>query len=353
MLFSYTYINHDMEIMQSYMDYIFYEVWLKSSEFDEFELTLFDNEKDLQEIMKTFYYLPENKDSIRWGRYFLERVKDIFEIFKMLDDNQLKQLEYWYEVNNKIEALCDGENSPIMYKELDLFHKELSGEIYKLYSNLYNKKVIGLKDFTSRIGKIDDHYKKFMSENTQQQQVCPFCGINEMKGIYHTKREAYDHYLPKVQYPFNSINFKNLVPMCHECNSSYKSVSNPIFTKEKKRRKSFYPYAMISPNIQISVNLSSSDIIPKNIKLVIKSTTEEKLKTWKELFSIEERYKAIFSGVDARYWLTQVVDEANIRSESCEKCFSVKKELARNNPYNEKNFLKIPFLEACQRIGLF
>ena len=95
-----------MEIMQSYTDYIFYEVWPKSSEFDEFELTLFDNKKDLQEIMKTFYYLPQNKDSISWGRYFLERVKDIFEIFKMLDDNQLKQLEYWYEVNNKIEELC-------------------------------------------------------------------------------------------------------------------------------------------------------------------------------------------------------------------------------------------------------
>lgn len=44
--------------------------------------------------------------------------------------------------------------------------------------------------------------------------ICQPCDIN---GVHHTKREAYDHYRPKPLYPFNSVNFRNLAPACHEC----------------------------------------------------------------------------------------------------------------------------------------
>ena len=190
MLFPYKYITHDIELMQSYMDYIFNKVWLKAKEFDEFELSLFNGNKDLQEIIRAFYYLPDNTDNKKtnWGKYFVERVKNIFDFFQVLDNNQLEQLKYWYETNNKIEELCNGENSPIMYKELKFFHKDLSNEIQKLYANLYSQKVIGLKAFRTTIGKLDKHYKDFMKENIQKQQVCPFCGLHEMKDIYHTKK---------------------------------------------------------------------------------------------------------------------------------------------------------------------
>ena len=39
--------------------------------------------------------------------------------------------------------------------------------------------------------------------------LCPFCGLGDIKGVHHTKRETYVHYLPKALYPFNSINFRN------------------------------------------------------------------------------------------------------------------------------------------------
>ena len=61
-----------------------------------------------------------------------------------------------------------------------------------------------------------------------------------MKGTHHSKREAYDHYLPKVLYPFNSINFRNLAPACHECNSTYKLGKDPAHNPAG-RRKAFNP----------------------------------------------------------------------------------------------------------------
>ncbi len=136
MLFPYKYITHDIEAMQTYMDYIFNEVWMKAKGFDDFELDVFSGNLDLKEIMRTFNFLP---NSPKWGEFFLEKVKNIFEIFQKLDDSQLKQLEYWYKVNNNIDDLCQGLESPIMYREMKCFHKELTSELQGLYGTLYNK----------------------------------------------------------------------------------------------------------------------------------------------------------------------------------------------------------------------
>ncbi len=350
MLFPYHYITHDMEIMQVYMDYIFDEVWMKAKDFDEFELDIFNGNLDLQEIMRAFNFLPS---SPKWGKYFLEKVKNIFEIFRTLEDTQLQQLAYWYRVNNDIETLCSSEESPVMYKELKYFNDALTCELKALYGVLYHKKILGLADIKNKIGIIDNHYEKFMKENTKE--ICPFCGIHPMKGIYHTKREAYDHFLPKGQYPFNSINFKNLAPMCNECNSSYKLENNPIFNKNKERRRAFYPYRTQAIDIAISVSLDLDDyehIEPDEIELSFTSPSQEEVDTWDSLFEIQERYKAKIAGSTGRYWLNQIIDEARLRSESCIECMDVKRILLEDNPYEEMNFLKLPFLVACDDIGL-
>lgn len=350
MLFPYQYINQNIETMQAYMDYIFDEVWMKAKDFDEFELNLFDGNGDLKEIVRAFNFLPS---SPKWGKYFLEKVKNIFDIFRTLDDFELEQLKYWYQTNNDIESLCKGLESPIMYKELKYFNGQLANELKALYGVLYSNKIIGLKNIRDKIGKIAEHYKVFMEENDKE--TCPFCGINHMKGIYHTKREAYDHFLPKGQYPFNSINFKNLAPMCNECNSSYKVENNPIFNKKNKRRKAFYPYRTEPTDIQVTISLELDDyehINKEDIKLSFTSPFQEEVDTWCVIFGIKERYKAKIAGSTGRYWLNQVIDEAKLRDESCIECMNVKKRLFEKNPYDEMNFLKLPFLEACDEIGL-
>lgn len=353
MLFPYKYKTHNMEEMQKYMDYIFYEVWVQAKNLGDFDENLFDSNKELKNIIKAFNFLP---NSPKWGKYFLERVKNIFEFFKKLNDKQIQQLIKWYEANNNIEKLCNNKLNPVIYKELKIFHKDLSNEISMLYSKLYDKKIIGLKDIKDNINSsIESHYKYFMTINSKE--ICPFCGLHTMKGIHHTKREAYDHYLPKGQYPFNSINFKNLAPMCHECNSSYKLENNPIYDKSGKRRKTFYPYQKNDTQINVNISIvtsNKSNIIKKDIKLVIVSPYTEEMNTWKALFGIEERYKAVCSGINKDIWINQILDEAPDLGLTPEKYLEVKVKHFTKNPYtDEKNFLKVPFLKACKNIGIF
>lgn len=60
-------------------------------------------------------------------------------------------------------------------------------------------------------------------------EVCPYCNINvikqdEKKGSVRRKyRPALDHYFPKSRYPFLSLSIYNLIPSCHECNSTRKA----------------------------------------------------------------------------------------------------------------------------------
>ena len=148
---------------------------------------------------------------------------------------------------------------------------------------------------------------------------CPFCGIGDIKGGNHSKREAYDHYLPKALYPFNSINFHNLAPACHECNSTYKLSKDPI-QSGALRRKAFNPFASVDHVIQLQITLQHANIDalePADIIIQFgPDTLEEELETWKDLYGIEERYKAkVCAENDGKYWLTQVLGKVRISGE--------------------------------------
>lgn len=364
MLFSYTYITHDMEKMQKYMDYIFYEVWYKAIYTQGgFSLALFNAKPELKEIMESFYYADGTEGG---ADLFYSSIEEIFYLFQKIDSIQTNQLKAWYDANNNIEALCANTAGiiPVTYSELETFHEVLHDKIKKLFKNLYGKKIIGLKAITDKIGKIDEHYKAFMEVNTKGK--CPCCGLNSLKGIYHTKREAYDHYLPKGTYPFNSINFKNLIPLCHECNSSYKLEKNPLYVVPNPisgRRKAFYLYTDEDIHIDVSVSLNltrKDEINPENIEINLNAAGyEEELETWKEVFGIEERYKAECSaendGID---WLEQITDDLHNYDDNEEKkitkdeALKTLREAKRRKPFAEKRFLKFPFLEACDEIGL-
>lgn len=59
--------------------------------------------------------------------------------------------------------------------------------------------------------------------------ICPLCGISGVRTL--------DHYLPKSRYPALSVNPKNLVPACENCNTGK---SSNIFLSEGDRP--LYPY---------------------------------------------------------------------------------------------------------------
>lgn len=343
MLFSYQYISHDLEKMHGYMDYIFYEVWIKAHTLDDFDISLFDGNNELQAI---FNYLYLSDTSPEYGKKFVGSVKKIFDLCKSLSCWQRCKLAYWYKVNNRIEDLCNGKYKPALYSDLDTINEELSEEIKSIYDNLYSQNKIGLKE-------ISTHYTNFIKTNNKG--ICPFCGIYPLDGEFANTREAYDHYLPKSKYPFTSINLKNLAPMCNKCNSGNKGVKNPIFKNLSTRRKTFYPYTN-STLIKIEVSLSSNDIQnlqPADIDLTISATEQEKTDTWQELFGIDHRYKALFCGADGKAWIQQIIDEAPAFEMDSTQYLAIKKKQSAKNPYLEKNFLKANFLEACKENGVF
>ncbi|WP_218120428.1 hypothetical protein [Nitrosomonas sp. Nm132] len=122
-----------------------------------------------------------------------------------------------------------------------------------------------------------------------------------------------EQHLPKALYPFNSINFRNLAPACHECNSTYKLSKYPAHNDAERRRKAFNPYAKASHVIEMQVALQHSDIeklTPADVNLQFgPAAINEEIDTWKDVYRIEERYKAkLCRENDGKYWLTQVLD---------------------------------------------
>ena len=204
--------------------------------------------------------------------------------------------------------------------------------------------------------------------------ICPFCGINHLKGNNHSYREAYDHYIPKGVYPFNALNFKNLAPMCDECNSTYKLTKKPIYKsdersidplkKEKQRSYAFYPYAKNHPELKFSIELRTEnvgDLKPTDININIEADGyQEHIESWMRVFGIEERYKALLcSPNDGKAWVNSIIegyDNAVALSRiklTREQYFEAQLIDALYIPLSDKGFLKSLFLEECRNKGVF
>lgn len=352
MLFPYRYVPHQIEKMQQFIDFIFYEVWCKAPSSGPFGLELFDGDADLKGVM-TLFQVGDTKA----GDFFYGHVDLIYSHFATINPAQIDQLKRWYQANNDIEKACA--NDPVWplarYADILPINAVLCNELATFFKGLYSQDLLGSAPFREQIGEIDDHYRSFVQMNDSGK--CPFCGINDIKGINHTKREAYDHYLPKGLYPFNSINFRNLAPACHECNSSYKLTKDPL-NCSTGRRRAFYPYRNAGYSIQVKVDIRKADVTtlePEDIQLEFgPAALKEEIETWKDVYGIEERYKAkCCSKSDGKYWLTQVIDEWQGDGRLPEEFMSTLARQTSRNPFTDSNFLKKAFLEGCHRTGIF
>lgn len=351
MLFPYTYVPHQMEKMQTFIDFIFHEVWCKAPTSGPFGLNLFDANAELREVMEAFYY-----SDAQGADFFYGHVERIYGLFSALTAVQISQFQQWYQRNNDLEKVCANDPATHLarYADIAVNHKDLAAQLGTFFKGLYSQSLLDLAALRAKIGDIDDHYQTFVATNKAGK--CPFCGIGDIKGEHHSKREAYDHYLPKALYPFNSINFRNLVPACHECNSTYKLSKDPS-RNPAGRRKAFYPFAAAAQAIDIQVALQHSDIEnlkPTDVQMQFgPAAITEEIETWKDVYGIEERYKAKFCGEnDGKYWLAQVIDECQAYDKQPAEILAMRVQQAQSRPYADCNFLRKPFLEACQQIGV-
>ncbi|TPE43342.1 hypothetical protein [Pontibacter mangrovi] len=366
MLFTYKYVhNHEILKFQRYSNFLFLKVWSRAR--TPFDSTKLDRCQDLKDIYESFDYLT---DPEKWGYQFNLSIEKIYAEFLKLSKAQKKQLRHWYKLNNNIHSLFVNTNKlPISYKTLDLLYPSLSIELKKFYKRLYgNNSPFLLKDFGDFNKIKKSHYKEFFNINFGGHEgLCPFCGMNPIKGNDHSKLEAYDHLIPKGKYPFSSINFQNLAIMCDECNSTYKHERIIILTKSSKRvaavrRKAFYPYSKSKWQIGLEISLTkpfSKKL--KNSEISIKATCskrEDEVKSWMETFGIEERYKAKLLGqFSGQKWYDKFssgIHNARIKQNKDLTYDEWAKELVdecNEYPLVELNFLKKAFYEECLRIS--
>lgn len=352
MLFPYTYVPHRMEKMQTFIDFIFHDVWCMAPASGPFGLNLFDANAELREVMEAFYY-----SDAQGAEFFYGHVEQIYGLFSALTAVQINQFQKWYQGNNSLERVCANDPTAQLarYADIAVSHRDLADRLGTLFKGLYSKSLLNLVALRDKIGDIDDHFQTFAQTNKAGK--CPFCGIGDLKGSHHSKREAYDHYLPKALYPFNSMNFRNLAPSCHECNSTYKLSKDPAHNPAG-RRKAFYPFATATQAISIQVVLQHADIEnlkPADVQMQFgPAAITDEIETWKDVYGIEERYKAKVCGEnDGKYWLTQVLDECQAYGKQPADILVLRAQQAQSRPYADCNFLRNPFLQACQQLGLF
>ena len=280
MIYPYKYLdNHRIEKLHNYLENFFQNMFFEcDSTFDKNILV----EKDFENIFDSYEKISKP-------------LKSIFRKYQHLPQESKEKIIKAFEQNNMIEDICAKKIKPITYLELD---DVIRTELYDFYKSLWET-ILGYQKVIDDSCSVTIHFKEFTDSLHQDILICPFCGLQNMlsKGDAEDgKRDDYDHYLPKKLYPFNSINFKNLVPMCHNCNSKYKGQKNTVMDVEKNRRKVFYPYdtVLFDNEIVVEIDTDEEELSNKDtwdIKINASLGYVEELNSWNDIFDIQQRYK--------------------------------------------------------------
>lgn len=337
MLYPYKYPKAKIQNLQSFVNYIMLEVVLRARKISaaEFSVSFV--------IPKYVPLVIDINDD-----YVLTPISEMYKRAKKLDSFHLRLLRKAIYENNKIEELCEGTYTPISYKYLEScfkqdFEVEMLGYIKTFCTKLYEK-CLSLKPIYDRYGKLKDYHDILVQDDDR----CHCCGNTTLVTKYATVRNAFDHYLAKQTYPFVSVNFKNLVPSCYVCNTSYKRTKDVLFFRGKRQRV-FYPFTSKIYTIKFQVIFKPSVIYTREIKpedLNIQCFCvghQKETDNWMRIYSIQERYKSKCCSKAFKADLERIIDEASSKKRSVEENLS----LLEDNIEGDMNFIKVPFFKAA------
>ena len=230
------------------------------------------------------------------------KFKNVFKDIKGLEPSDKKKLLRLYVNHQRIQKLCEKKTIPKI--ELSCLPTELQKSLKELGEYLYSS---GLKNKAIRklanggndqgIDSLLSHSQRFREVNGD---VCCFCGINDyeeqLADTDDTKqwRPAYDHFLPKDKYPLAAVNFKNLFPVCYQCNSKAKGAIDPCYCKANSQRKvSFYPFNNnLNGELFFSYATNETAILSNEFwQVELGDDKDENQLTWDRVFDITNRVK--------------------------------------------------------------
>lgn len=254
---------------------------------------------DFQEIIDGYTEQIDNKLSA------------IFIAYIALRPNEKITVQNAYDVNNRISDVCSMSVTPIKYAGLP---ETIRTPIKSLYDNLWgDNKILGYKKVVEKCGTLKSHFNKFRENN--EFVVCPFCGLESLTCKSDDGKDDYDHYLPKSKYPFISVNFENLLPMCHRCNSKSKGQADtPFIPNTTTQRPLYFPLdnTTVDHKIELEINSADTDLSDSNNwTLSINCEpigNKTKKESWESVFNIEKRYKSIIAD-ESKVWFKWIRDK--------------------------------------------
>lgn len=338
---SYRPIKTELYRVQCFVNYIMLEVILKAHKSSKKQFSA-------NMVIPRYRTLIEGVNK----EYLLNPLKVMFKGCKTLNPYQLKVLRRAVYSNNRIEDLCEGKVRPVHYSELEAVlgadNKEVVSAIKNFCYELYDH-CLKRKPFIDEYENIRDYYKKLVARNSN----CIMCGFPDVIDTeLDDTMSAFDHYLPRALYPFNSVNMKNLVPTCDKCNEKYKKAKDPLFEKTQQlyKRKNqltcFYPFSGVSYLIVVGVHFSSpynKEIPKEDIEITLSCDgQQEKVDNWERVYGIKNRYRAWVGNDNAYNFYLCVRRDALERKLSFDRMI----QLRETNIEGDMNFLKVPFLKA-------
>lgn len=338
---SYHPIRSELYRVQSFVNYIMLEVILKAP-------------KIKQKHFSTRLVIPRyctlingvNKD------YLLNPLKVMYDGCKRLKPFQIKLLRRAVYSNNKIEDLCEGRLKPVHYSELrDVLGVEnepllaaIKEFCYALYDNCLKR-----KPFEDEYESVRGYYKKLVGRNSN----CIMCGMMDVidTDIDDTV-SAFDHYLPRALYPFNSVNLMNLVPTCEKCNGKCKKAKDPLFGigaeyKRKYQLRCFYPFSGVSYMIVVKVKFAlpyKKNFSKENVEITLYCRDcQDKVDNWDRIYDIKKRYGSLVA--NDNYYNIYLNERKSALEHHCTMERLI--QLREKNMEGDMNFLKVPFLRAA------
>ena len=335
MLKAYKPISNNIYKAQDLIEFLVNEVWCKA-----------DGHRCKTKLNDELTKIYEKYD------WFEMHVRNIYKVCKRLTSQERADFKNAFSTNNDIEGLCNGSLSPVPLSSLN---NDLVNAITPFFEKLYTK-FLGWALVYKKYGTKKKYYDKLMFNNNID--YCPCCGYGDLKDYYSKGYSPYDHYLSKKHYPFSAINFNNLVPLCHTCNSDYKGETDII----KDGQIVFYPFASNHPNIEVKLSIDTSILSkliskvevegkekvlkPEEIKVDF-NINNNKIEAWDSIFDIKNRY----FGKIARNrvsWLNDVIRvfrDPEISTSTPEKAFDKVIELDSDK---HLGFLKSPYLKSMK-----
>lgn len=121
--------------------------------------------------------------------------------------------------------------------------------------------------------------------------VCPACDGQRPDSIEGEVRCHVDHFFPKAHFPFLSIHPANLIPICHECNASFKGEKIPIdINNNESLLDTFHPYER--PAIEYIDVETNIDTVGK-LRVIIRDRQRQQSKrvdNLNNILSLEKRW---------------------------------------------------------------